>query len=454
MGAGRGARAGARLAGAHRRLLHRVEQVEDGLQQRVDLGHLGQHTGRRARDQELAAADRAVGVLGGEDGRPELVEPGEPEQVALGRPGRVVGQLVQRVVEDVERGREVGGQRGQVVRRRLQRLDGGQRGDREGPDLVADDRGALAQERARRGQRRAERARAGQQRLQRRAERVAQRGELAERDLGVGQRRRELRERGLDVLVLGGEGAEDRVGGVDELGELGVLVAQRVGQQLEVVDGATDVDSPLLELAGDLGQVAAGGREAAQRAREVGGVVAQALAGAAEQHPQVGAGVGVQRREDLVDVDVGQRLVDRDRRPVLELLARGRVARVHRDDHVLQAGLGPQEHGRVRVDRVVLLADVHGHQRAPVLQLHVLDLAHRDAGDVHRLALARGDGLRGGELRLEGEEVLAQDRDPPRQVEALLGQDVAAHEQSDEDEHDDRDELACVLADRVHGVVS
>ena len=61
-------------------------------------------------------------------------------------------------------------------------------------------------------------------------------------------------------------------------------------------------------------QVAAERLEAPQARRELLAAAAEALAGALEQQLQVGAGVAVERREDLVGLHVGLGLRERDRR--------------------------------------------------------------------------------------------------------------------------------------------
>ena len=104
-------------------------------------------------------------------------------------------------------------------------------------------------------------------------------------------------------------------------------------------------------------------------------------------------------------------------------------ARVELDDHVVEAGLGAQQRGGVLVDRRVLAPDLHRHDRAPVDEVDLGDVADVDARHLDRLALARRHRLRGGELGLVVDEVRAHDRDPVGQVEALVGEDVAAHEQ-------------------------
>ena len=76
-----------------------------------------------------------------------------------------------------------------------------------------------------------------------------------------------------------------------------------------------------------------------------------------------------------------------------------------------------------------LRLDQHRDDRVAVLELDVGDVADLDAGDVHRLALARGDRLGGRELGLELEAVVAEERDPGRVGLLLLGEDVAGHQE-------------------------
>jgi len=59
----------------------------------------------------------------------------------------------------------------------------------------------------------------------------------------------------------------------------------------------------------------------------------------------------------------------------------------------------------------------------------LIDKFDVDAGHLDRLALARRDRLRRGELSLVVDEVRAEGRHPVGQVEALVGEDVAAHQQ-------------------------
>ena len=71
------------------------------------------------------------------------------------------------------------------------------------------------------------------------------------------------------------------------------------------------------------------------------------------------ARVGVERGEDLVEVDVRHGVGDRDRVTRAWRPARCRSAGAELDEHVLQPGLRAQQRGRVCVDQVlVLLVDV------------------------------------------------------------------------------------------------
>ena len=78
--------------------------------------------------------------------------------------------------------------------------------------------------------------------------------------------------------------------------------------------------------------------EAAQRAAELATAPLEASAEPGDQQPQVVAGVGVEHLEHLVDVDVGERVGERDR-PALLVLAGGAAARVELEEHVLQRRL-------------------------------------------------------------------------------------------------------------------
>ena len=87
-------------------------------------------------------------------------------------------------------------------------------------------------------------------------------------------------------------------------------------------------------------------------------------------------------------------------------------ARVHLEEHVLEAGLRAQQDRRVLVDGQVVAVDAEGDDGDAVLELDVLDVADLDAGDPERLALAGDDGLGRLELGLELEGPLLEHRDP------------------------------------------
>ena len=88
---------------------------------------------------------------------------------------------------------------------------------------------------------------------------------------------------------------------------------------------------------------------------------------------QVLARVAVQRGQQLVEVDVGLRLADRDR-AVLGQPAGGLRARVELDGHVLEPRLGPQEHRRVLVDADVGVVELEPEHGLAVVELHAGDL--------------------------------------------------------------------------------
>ena len=181
---------------------------------------------------------------------------------------------------------------------------------------------------------------------------------------------------------------------------------------------------------------------------------AEAVACALEQELQVGAGVAVERGEDLVGLHVGLGLRERDRRALGELLARvpGSISIVMswspvrgRSSTVASERISGAYFSSTSIVTTAL----------PSLELDLGDVADLDPGDVHGLALARGDRLRGRELGLELEPVVAEDRDPGRVGLLLLGEDVGGHRQPRHQQGRDRDEVAQVFADRAsHGTVA
>jgi hypothetical protein len=213
------------------------------------------------------------------------------------------------------------------------------------------------------------------------------------------------------------------------------------------VDDALDVPAPHRELLVDAARVAGGGLDPPDRLGQLATVAAQPLRPVAEQQAQVVARIGVERREDLVEVHVGERLRGRDALALGELACRRR-ARRELGHHVLEAALGPHEDRGVAVDRRVVALDLHAHDRLAVLELDARDLADLDAGDVDRLALARRDRLRGRELGLDLDEVGSEQRHAGRQRDALVAEDDHRDDQRHEDQPQDSGEVAQVLADR------
>ena len=380
-----------------------------------------------------------------------MVEPGEPEEVALVAVGLarvlaavgVEGDQVEEVVEDGERPRQLRRGVGEVVRGRLEVAHERAEVAHERADLGPDDRrGLLAQGQGRLVglvERRADRA----QVPGRRPEDARERLDLAERRGRLAQRSGQKVDRARDAALLAGECAEDMRRRVDELGEVGALAGQLAVEDVEVVDEAAQVLAPLVDRGGEAREVAVGRLEAAQQIAQVGAAALQALAGAVDEQLEVVARVAVQRPVELVGVDVGQRVRDRDREAVLDH-RRPRRARLQLEEHVLQAGLRAQEHGRVRVDHAgVLGVDVHRHDPAAVLEVDARDVADAHAGHADGLPLAGGDRLGGREARLE-----RQRRRLPREAQPLVGQDVRPAPGGCRDDPDDQEEVARVLADR------
>ena len=133
------------------------------------------------------------------------------------------------------------------------------------------------------------------------------------------ERRRQLAQRRAQVLVLVGQRGEDGVRVLHELGQLVVRPPSSLDHEREVVHRAADVRPPRRQLLGDRARVARERLEAADRVRQLAPVAAQPAGAVGQQQLQVGARVAVERGEDLVEVDVGQRLADRDPLPRLQL---------------------------------------------------------------------------------------------------------------------------------------
>ena len=146
----------------------------------------------------------------------------------------------------------------------------------------------------------------------------------------------------------------------------------------------------------------------------------EAAPGAVEQELEVVARVLVEDGEDLVRVDVGQRVLDRDRVVLLRDRRAVLPARVELEEHVLQARLRRSRAVASSWTSLELLVDVELDDRPAVAQVHGGDVADADAGDADGLALAGGDRLRRGDLGLQDERALLEVGDP----QPLLLEDV------------------------------
>ena len=184
-----------------------------------------------------------------------------------------------------------------------------------------------------------------------------------------------------------------------------------------------DVARAARERVADLGEVLAERLEPAQRGRELLAAAAEALGAALDQQLQVVAGVAVERGEDLVGLHVGLGLRERDRRALLDL----RRPRVPGSSSIVMSCRPVR--GRSSTVASSWISGAYFCSTSivttawPFIELDLGDVAGLDAGDVHRLALARGDRLRGRELGLELEAVVAEERDPRRVRLLLLGED-------------------------------
>ena len=250
------------------------------------------------------------------------------------------------------------------------------------------------------------------------------------------------------AAILVGEGAEDGVVGVDEARQLVVLAAELLGQQAEVVHGPLDV-----------ARASASWRLSRTVLRPRGSKRRSVLD---SSRPCPRTASPAPPSSSCSDARVSPSSADRNSSKFTfgSVLSTGivkpsgaspaaRRARIDLQHHVVEAGLRAQHRRGVAVERVVGV-DLHRHDRAPVHEVDLRQLAHVDPGDLHRLALAGGDGLGGRHLRLVHGELRADARHPAGQRQTLLGEDVAAHDGGDQGERDDRDELLAVLADRAH----
>ena len=248
--------------------------------------------------------------------------------------------------------------------------------------------------------------------------------------------------------------SEDRISDVSSVSD----AAQRRRDQLQVVDRLADVGLALgQQLREGLG-VAVQRREALERATEVGHRVGarfhalvagilERLRAPREQQQEVVARVDVERAEDLVDVDVGARVGDAQRTPVGDRTRR-LGAGIEREIHVLEGRARAQQHGRVAVDRRVLLVDVHLDHGLAVLERYATHLTDLHAGDRHRLALPRRHRGGAGKRRVDRVVALAE------RERRLVLEDVADDGDRCEHQRDDGQEVPPMDADRSsHGPI-
>ena len=191
------------------------------------------------------------------------------------------------------------------------------------------------------------------------------------------------------------EAPEHLLGVRHERGQLAVLAPEPVDRRAVVVHQPREVAAALDDLAVERGR----GRGAAGRA---GGTPragrrrapSQPLAGAVDQQLQVGARVGVERRETSSAFTSGSVLAT----SIDAVLRHRRLAAAcpGRARGTCPSGRCAGAAARVasRAHQVVVLGvEVHAHARRAVLELDLADVAHAHAGHAHGLALARGHAL-------------------------------------------------------------
>ena len=264
--------------------------------------------------------------------------------------------------------------------------------------------------------------------------------DLAERLVGLHERPGQQRQSRLEVRGLRGDRGEVRVRGLDQRRQLPVDAAERRGHALEVVDREPQVVAARGEQGGERPRVPVERLEPLERAlerRDRGGGILERSRASAEEQQQIAARVGVERGQDLVEIDVG-RGAARSQQSAGRHRAGLSRPRVDRQVHVLQRRPRAQQHGRVPVDRRVLLEDVHGHDRPPVLELDASDQPDLDAGDRDRLPLPRRDRRAGRELG--SHRVVAL----PERERRLVVEHVGGDRERAGDERDDRDEVLAV----------
>ena len=227
----------------------------------------------------------------------------------------------------------------------------------------------------------------------------------------------ELRDRCLQRRPLAGDRVHHRVEVPDEGREVVAAGGDR-SRQLRAVD------DQLLErrrVAGQLGEGPARGRqERVQVLEALVGLLADAAVGGREALDdvlEVGDRVRVERVEELVQVDLGDRLRPRHRPAVGDLLPALALRRERQLDLAVgdpRQREGADLRGRPALERRVGLVDAEGDQGVAVVgQANVVDLADVGAPDRHHLAADELGGVRevGGDLVVGGVAAAGQDED-------------------------------------------
>ena len=145
------------------------------------------------------------------------------------------------------------------------------------------------------------------------------------------------------------------VGPADELAERAIVLAQRIGELAEVVDRAPELTPAAVDRVGDLARQLERRRPGLVDLPQRRAAVLDAAPCRVQQRHEPRARVGVQRGEDLVEVDRRRGVGDAEDRVVGEP-RRLRAARLDLDRHVVQRR--PRAHDHVGVGPDVALGQL------------------------------------------------------------------------------------------------
>jgi len=202
------------------------------------------------------------------------------------------------------------------------------------------------------------------------------RADRCEARVEIGQRRRQRGERVVEVLGVVLERDERRAAGADQLPEARLVRPEIGGQDRGVVDQLADERRAggelLRDAASELDERDRGDERVAQRRSPVGESVAEV----AQQRPERGAGVHVERVEHVVEVDRGVDLVDPERVRGAREPRRRRPRVDDVDVHVLERGVRAHDRGGVAVDVAVLRVERGRDHRLRPVHLHARDAAN------------------------------------------------------------------------------